>query len=520
MIKSIYPLLGGLLLTVSAMAQSAPDALMISNQQPSGTARTQALGGVSVGLGGDFSSAFSNPAGIGIFKTGEFLISGGVGISSNTTSYLPKADPLDIKGSRTNFQVPNIGVVIAANRATGPNSWNNFSFAVGANRQANFNNRINIGGVTSTTSYTENWIDQLWSAGFNPMDPTYTPTGAGLAFKQGLIHSYVNSKGETDLLSEASPVRQTGGLASIYQRAALDTKGGLTDYTIAFGGNYGDRFYIGAGLVVPSINYQETLSVSEDDNTGNPNNNFKYFDYNQYTKISGLGIAANIGILYKITDRFRIGANFRTPTKYSMNITQGGDLASDTEGWGGKKYNTAADYSLLKDYSYDLTAPLRLSGGASYFFGNLKDPDAVTGFIAADYEYVNHSKSKYNFADDKAGSRSVNDAIGFLYKSASNFKVGAEVKFARIFAVRGGFAQFGNPYSNDTYNMSVDASRRTYSGGVGVRTKGIYVDLTYSYTQGKDFYQLYTTDIADYYPPAAMVDFKRSNIMATVGFKF
>src|SRR6516225_5484112 len=108
MIKSIYPLLGGLLLTVSAMAQSAPDALMISNQQPSGTARTQALGGVSVGLGGDFSSAFSNPAGIGIFKTGEFLISGGLGMSSNTTSYLPKADPLDIKGSRTNFQVPNI----------------------------------------------------------------------------------------------------------------------------------------------------------------------------------------------------------------------------------------------------------------------------------------------------------------------------------------------------------------------------------------------------------------------------
>ncbi|MFB6454802.1 OmpP1/FadL family transporter [Chitinophaga sp. Hz27] len=504
------------------MAQTPSGALLFSNQDPVGTARTQALGGVSIGLGGDYSSAYSNPAGIGFFKTGEFLISGGVGITGNTSTYFPMAAPEDKKGSRTNFQVPNIGVIFASNRNSGANTWNNFSFAVGMNRLANFNNNINIGGVTSTTSITENWIDDMWAAG---MDPRYASSiGASLAWDQKLISTFTNSKGETDLISQASPARQIqtpNPLTAIYQRANIQTRGGINDYNFAMGANYGDRLYIGGSIDFPNVNYKEDMHVSEDDNDSQAkSNNFGYLDYNQYTRMSGLGFSASLGLIYKVADRFRVGASFHLPTWYSLNVTQSGDLTTNTENWNGVQSGSAAGSGYLKDFSYNLRTPFRAGAGASYFFGNLKDPKSVTGFIAADYEYVNHSSSKYNYPDYKASQDAANAGIKQLFTNASNFRVGAEVKFLSLFAVRAGYAQTGNPYSGDNYNMKVDASRKTYSGGVGLRTKGIYVDLTYSYTQTKDYYQLYTTEIADLYPPAAMLDYTRSNIMATVGFKF
>ncbi|WP_291912133.1 hypothetical protein [Chitinophaga sp. CB10] len=491
------------------MAQSAEQALLFTNQQPSGTARTQALGGVSVGLGGDFSSAFTNPAGIGIFKTGEFLISGSVATTKTSSSYLPMVDPRDVKGDKSNFQVPNIGVVFVTNTNSGSHTWNNFSFALGMNRTANFSNQVRIGGVTDYTSFSEPWREESAPSSYNP---DYGSIGTALAYNQALL---VQDNGKW--ISLAMPTGKGGVMESIYQRAQIDTKGGINDYVFSFGSNYGDKLYLGVSLNLPNIVYKETVAVSEDDNTGNPNNDFEYFDYNQYTNVNGLGISGTLGILYKFNDRFRLGGSFRLPTVYSMSINTSADLTSNTEGWKGKQSSSGAG----EDYSYNMTAPLRLNAGASYFFGNLQDPDAVTGFIAADYEYVNHSSSKYRFENtDKGYEGNINNTIGFLYRAASNFKAGAEVKFARIFAARGGFAYYGNPYSNDSYNMGVDASRKTYSGGLGLRTRGIYVDLTYSYTQGKDYYQLYSTSDANTYPPAALLDYKRSNIMATVGFKF
>ncbi|NIG53936.1 OmpP1/FadL family transporter [Chitinophaga sp. Cy-1792] len=522
MIKSIYPLLGGLFLSVSAMAQTPSGALLLSNLDPVGTARTQALGGVSIGLGGDYSSAYSNPAGIGFFKTGEFLISAGVGITGNKTSYLPYADPQDTKGSRTNFQLPNFGIVFANNRNNSRDTWNNFSYAIGMNRLANFNNQVNIGGVTSTTSITENWIDDMWAAG---MDPQYASSiGAALAWDQKLISQFTNSKGQTDLISQASPARQIqtpNPLTAIYQYANIKTTGGINDYNFAMGANYGDRLYIGGSIDFPSVNYKETMSVSEIDNDpAAKSNKFGYLDYNQYTTMTGVGISGSLGIIYKVADRFRLGGSFHLPTWYNMNVKQSGDLTTNTENWNGVQSGSAAASGYLKDFSYSVMAPLRAGVGASYFFGNLKDPKSVTGFLAADYEYVNHKSSKYNYPDYKDAQDAANAGIKQLFTSASNFRVGGELKFLSLYALRLGYAETGSPYSSDSYNMNIKAGRKTYSGGLGVRTKGIYVDVTYSYTQAKDYYQLYTTEIADLYPPAALLDYTRSNIMATVGFKF
>ncbi|WP_143309995.1 OmpP1/FadL family transporter [Chitinophaga vietnamensis] len=526
MIKRIYPLLGGLLFSVSAMAQSSSDALLLSNQQPSGTARTQALGGASVGLGGDYSSAYTNPAGIAMFKTGEFLISAGVGISNNKSSYLGNSS-LDNSGSRTNFQLPNVGVIFATNKGSGPSSWNNITFSLGMNRLANYNNKFAFAGHNTKSSITDSWLDAMSGQTIDYIK-TRMPLDGGLAFGTGVIDT-MTTAGSLNLISLATPDRTFGGPITIQQRGTVTTEGGLNEYNFAIGGNYGDRLYIGAAISLPSVNYKETTSISEDDATGNKNNYFSYLDYNLYLKRTGLGIGAKVGVLYKFTDRLRVGGAIHTPVYYSLHDSYSADLTANTENYFNPPNQDitvrSSDVGGNAEYDFNITTPWRFMGGASYFIGNIKDPKAVQGFITADYEYVNQGSSKFRISDDKNFERTLNSNVSNLYQGVSNLKVGAEIKFATFLAARAGFAYYGNPYTSDAYNRdinnsTVDASRKIYSGGLGFRNKGLYVDLTYSYAQGKDRYHPYTTQQAALTPPPATMDFTRSNIMLTMGLKF
>jgi hypothetical protein len=63
-------------LSFSGWAQGfVENALLFSRTKPGGSARMQALGGAQVALGGDYSSALSNPAGLGFYNRSEFTFS-------------------------------------------------------------------------------------------------------------------------------------------------------------------------------------------------------------------------------------------------------------------------------------------------------------------------------------------------------------------------------------------------------------------------------------------------------------
>ncbi|HVI48569.1 MAG TPA: hypothetical protein VM802_27115 [Chitinophaga sp.] len=518
MIKRIYPLLGGLFLSATALAQSSNDALLYSPNQPFGTARTQALGGAGVGLGGDYSSTHINPAGIGIFKTGEFLISAGLGLTNNTSDYLGNKQ-LDNKGNKTNFQVPSIGVIYAFNKYGG--SWKNVTLSIGYTRLANYNNKFAIAGYNDKSSLTDQWVDNLVGASDQQSKSNY-PLDASLAYNSHMIVPWKNpTTNQTELLSYASPTRQDGGPIALQQRGIMETSGGLNELTVAVAGNYDDKLYIGASVNVPNVVYKENFTWSEDDAGTNHNNNFGYFDYNRAMKRTGLGISGKFGILYKVTDRFRLGATVYTPTAYFLHDSYTADLKNDLEGLGAYQiYSTDVTNGYDVSFDYTYVAPFRAAGGASYFFGDITDPKKVQGFITADYEYVNQGSGKFKISDDRGFQKTLNDNISAIYTSTSTVRVGAEVKFATFYAIRGGFASYGNPYSNDSYNNGLDGSRKVYSGGLGFRNKGVYLDLTYSYTQGNDRFTPYTVYEPSLTPKAAKLDYTRSNIVMTLGFKF
>src|SRR5688572_7860212 len=70
--------IGGLLVMAllwagqDAAAQSyAETAMMFSRTKPTGSARILGMGGAQLSVGGDFSSAYSNPAGLGMYNRSE-----------------------------------------------------------------------------------------------------------------------------------------------------------------------------------------------------------------------------------------------------------------------------------------------------------------------------------------------------------------------------------------------------------------------------------------------------------------
>jgi len=82
----------------------------------------------------------------------------------------------------------------------------------------------------------------------------------------------------------------------------------------------------------------------------------------------------------------------------------------------------------------------------------------------------------------------LNKTIDNTYKPAFNFKVGGELKFTTIMA-RLGAAYYGNPYKNLGHGEK--GNRFQLSGGLGYRNKGVFVDLTYVHTMGKDVHFAY-----------------------------
>src|SRR5258708_29180517 len=78
----------GIFLCLDVSAQLPEDALRASWTTPSGTARQQAIGGAMGSLGGDLTAGFVNPAGLGVYKTNEFVLTPGWRFLTDKSSYL------------------------------------------------------------------------------------------------------------------------------------------------------------------------------------------------------------------------------------------------------------------------------------------------------------------------------------------------------------------------------------------------------------------------------------------------
>jgi len=141
--------------------------------------------------------------------------------------------------------------------------------------------------------------------------------------------------------------------------------------------------------------------------------------------------------------------------------------------------------------------------------------------VTADIEFINYKASSYHTDPSEENNdqatkdylSSLNNAIDNAYKGAVNFRLGGELKFNTI-AARAGAAYYGNPYKDINGEKG---SRLQFSGGLGYRNKGIFIDLAYVYMLKKDVNFPYRLQSASY--RGADIRATGGMMMVTVGFK-
>src|SRR5258706_5153114 len=188
----------GVLFSIHAGAQTyAEEALIFSRINPGGSARIQAMGGSQVALGGDYSSAFSNPAGLGFFNRSEATFSMGTNFNNSTSSYLGNST----NDSKSNFNIPGFSVVFHNDKNKGKLVSGNF--ALSFTRTNNFNQNFTYQGTNPHNSLIDYFVDQ--SNGSTP-DQFYENgysyyTLQKLAFNNYLIGpmSEINKGGDSSL---------------------------------------------------------------------------------------------------------------------------------------------------------------------------------------------------------------------------------------------------------------------------------------------------------------------------------
>ncbi|HRQ51892.1 MAG TPA: hypothetical protein PLR74_15200, partial [Agriterribacter sp.] len=403
--------------------------------------------------------------------------------------------------------------------------WKGMSVGLAISKTANFNGHTYVSGENDQSSYSEKYLDQLISGNAtNPDDAALDyPYGASLGLNTYLLDpTYDSNDNLTGYASNASVA--TG----VRQQQIINTKGGISEFSIGLGGNYNDMFYMGGSIHINTLKYIRNSSFRETDATTNTNNDFNYFVADDYLRTDGTGVSINLGIIVKPVEALRVGLNFHSPSWYSFKDTYYASLTTDTEGYAGVQSQSSLDLNsgYAGEYTYRYKTPLRIGAGLAYIFGTRSDVSSQKGFVTADVEYINYQNNAFNTQDntnqaDKDYFNELNSTMKHVFTSAVNFRLGGELKFETVM-VRAGFGYYGNPYTGNYFNNQpgdiTRAGRMNISGGLGWRNKGMFVDLAYIHQIVKDAYYPYRLDEGIF--NAAKLSNTIGNILLTVGFKF
>jgi len=481
-------------------AQYAEDALRYSEIYYQGTARNMATGAALGAMGADFSTLSTNPAGLGMYRGGEFSLSPEVFNRKITSTYNGAVS----EDARTNFDLSNVGMVTSKNISRGANGWKYFNFGFGMNRLNNYNSNSLIQGMNPDNSKIDVYYEQaLDILGNNP----------NLSISEALAQDspfYVDPAWQTYLLDTVSgddgnlylvsPV-PVGG---VWQSQYTETHGSNNEWLAAIGTNFNDKVYIGATRGLPYIRYySETYYVESDPE--NNSDDFNNWSVSEYLNTTGWGVNFKIGIIAKPLEWMRIGVAYHTPTYYwSMRdnwytVTTSDIYAYSNGGWYQGLYTSPTG-----EFQYKLTTPMR-------FIANVGFVIKSNGFISGAYEYVNYSNAK--FKTDYYSLSDVNSDINSSFTSTNNFRIGAEWRYSNL-SFRGGYALYANPYAN---NLN-DGQRQSYTGGLGLRYSNLAIDFAYVYSKMNTNYYLYSYGEIQTNPAANKIN--SQNFVLTISYKY
>lgn len=524
------------LFTLGVQAQTANDALMIGQHNAGGSARYMSMSGAFNALGGDFSTLSFNPAGLGVYRSSEFTMTGDLNFITTTAKVRPNLSTpaTSISDMKANINLQNLGYVI--NTQLNSSGLVSLNFGFGYNRLKNYHRSYRAEAFSSPHSLTDNWAYSINTNGLNG-----ATTGAYVADQAYLL----NTVRSGDYITDAkSPLLD--GSSVDYIKDVVE-KGRINEWVFSVGGNYDHRVYFGATIGIQDIKMEKDfnqteyfLNIAEAGHTNEGesylryesaftdriyiSNDEDYFNYNTLEKTDGFGLQAKFGVIVRPIDILRIGFALHTPSVNFMTVNQSSELTNNT--WyfddSGNESAGATGYEELNQYEYRTVSPYKVHFSTAVTLGKRVALDA-------EVDMIDYSSMRVMGSEGRTSTyESANDAIKAMYQMAYNARFGAEFKLMPALALRAGLAYTGSPFENNIYyknNNPEDAAdyvgdRYTYSLGFGYRAGDFFIDCAYVLNQQSARTFVYDDAIDVYEFDEMDLDQSISQFMMTVGMKF
>jgi hypothetical protein len=475
-----------LMVSSGLFAQTAEDALRFSNNtNQTGTARFMSLSGAMGAIGGDLSTVHYNPAGLGIYKSSEYIFAPRYLFNKAQTSY----SGANSEARRDNINYGMFGLVSSMpliNRINPDASgWKYVQFGFTLNRVDNYREDIFIQGNTYGGSKVLQWRDE--AEGFFPSD--LNPFTTTLAWETYLLDTLT---GMPTSYIAANPAQ------GVNQELVSENEGYKNEMSFAMSGNYNDKFFIGASLSFVFLNYYRYTTYRESALSQPADFEFNAFTFREELNTRGNGFNMKIGMIYMITPSFRVSGAFHTPTWF-YNMTDLYYTQINSRFLNGESYSFNSPNGR---FDYSMNTPLRAMGGLAIIIKK-------SGFISVDYEYMDYSSSRLNGSGNTFSNE--NQRISNDFQGTHSLRVGAEWSVSNLF-FRGGYGFSTSPVKEDINQFYHDH----YSFGLGYRSGPFFMDFAFMQTLNSQNYYMYD---ANYVNPA-WLESRRSYYSLSLGFKF
>ena len=495
-----------------------------------GTARSMSMAGAFTSLGADMASMGINPAGLGMYRSNDFSFSPLMGFQNaenNATAWG--------ENKQSRFAVSNIGVVfnLYENSKT---SLVSVSMGLGYNRIADFNYRYGFTSQSGASSAPYRSIADAFSlmmgqSGLFPDNNGALNYDFRDAYYWGGILAYNNwllDDGEDEYGRFYTTADRLGVNAGVGHTANMQSRGSIGEYDVSFGLNFGSKLYLGFTWGIQSVRWMRQMYYGEDYiysstpvySDGVPlKNPAQWMDYNQAVEVTGSGMNAKFGLIYRPWEALRVGVAVHTPTHYVLERSYQAYMASN--------FNPAGDITeALEDYgenTWDFWSPARLMFGASYTFGRF-------AVVSVDYErdwYNGMRVSRVPFGFDLTKD-DYRKEFTDNYKGSNTLRIGAEVKPLPNLALRAGYGVADGALRKDEslyYNAPITKRTTCYSAGAGFALGAVTIDLAYQHLNNQQteyllYYAIDEMGIFDTASPYYRTDLKRNYFTLSFGYKF
>lgn len=469
-----------LLITTHAFTQNEVDALRYSNYDGAVSARSLGMGGAFGAAGGDASSFYLNPAGIGVFRRGMAELSFGLQDVSTRAKY-EGTEKLD---ARTKF-ILNQACLLGMSSNSSANK--RFNYGVSYAKLNTFHENILIEGEAQSTLL----IPFALQASGNSTDDIYDalPWTSALAYDTYAL----------DLDDTTQSLYRYNANGNPLQRKQITRSGAQGETAFALGWTNGDKWYFGLSLKMMSIRFDEDATHTE---TFSDSSDVRSFAYHENLSTTGTGFNIMAGVIAFPTPWLRAGASIQSGTRMTLQDSYTTDMSTN---YFDENY-TSTSPELINDWSLRIPSRMRLH--STWILGK-------HGLINVDYERAHIQSSVIQgLGDNTFDYGRENEKIGEIFRSTNILRAGGELRWRSYYFLRGGISWRQNPLSE----ASGEAQPAVLGlhAGCGYRSDYFTADLGISSQVKQSAYYLY--DPA--YASRASLSSQHFMAMLSVGMKF